>query len=598
MSQAEGPRPALDPITLDLIENALTNARSEMDEVVRRISLSPVIREQHDAYPMICDPQGRMIVGQFGSYIPGVLELYGGDLAVGDVFVWNDPYISKGSISHNNDWCVLAPIFHQGELVGFSSMFGHMIDVGGTTPGSMPTDARTIWEEGLRIPPVKIYAAGVLNQGVLDIMLNNTRTPDMNRSDLSALIAGCRTAAKRVSELCERFGADVYAAACDLLLDRTRNAMQTLIFKYIPEEAVTFTDYVDDDGCGNGPFRMTLSIYRRDNMAVFDWTGTDDQAPGPINFHIHEGLCKLFFGIYMIMAFDPTILFNEGFYDLFEIVLPEGSLLNPRFPAALGNRLNVHTRFFDCQAGALGQRAPHLSMAAGYGTSPHFIYNGEKGGKPFQMLELLFGGVPGRPRGDGLDGHAWWPLFSATPIEYIENYYPVRVESYRPVKDSGGAGLHRGGCGIEKIYVLLEPGEISIHDDREVVPPWGVNGGLHGGTSSKWIVRKDATELERIPSKIDKFKVQAGDRIIYRTAGSGGWGDPLQRPPAEVARDVRYDLVSRDQARRDYGVVIADDRGVDEPATQALRHALRVERGDPSRFDMGFDPAHLPMAAE
>lgn len=579
----------VDPITLDIIENALKSARAEMDTVVARISLSPVIREQHDEYPMICDSRGRMVVGQFGSYIPGVLEDHGGSLSEGDVFVWNDPYACKGSISHNNDWCVMMPIFHQEVLVGFSSIFGHMVDVGGKVPGSMPFDAATIWEEGLRIPPVKLYEKGVLNEGVLAIMLNNTRTPDMNRSDLSALIAGCRAAATRVTELCDRFGRDTYVAACQALLDRTRVAMQELIYKFIPTEPVTFTDYVDDDGRGNGPFRMTLSIYRRDNVAVFDWTGTDDQAEGPINFFIHEGLCKLFFGVYMIMAFDPEILFNEGFYDLFEIVLPEGSLLNPRFPAALGNRLNTHTRFFDCQAGALGQRAPHLSMAAGYGTSPHFIFTGHDGdGKWFQVMELLFGGVPGRPRGDGLDGHAWWPLFTATPIEYLENYYPVRIESYRPVKDSGGPGKHRGGCGIEKVYVLLEPGRVSIHDDREVVAPWGINGGLAGGTSSKWLLRKGSDTPERIPSKIDNLEVEEGDRIIFRTAGSGGWGDPLERPAELVAGDVRHDLMSAEQALEGYGVVLsADGKSVDETATRELRARKAQERGEPSRFDMG-----------
>ena len=590
---------SVDQITLDLIENALMNARFEMDGVVCRISLSPVIREQHDEFPMICDTQGRMIVGQFGSYIPEVLEKHGANLAEGDVFVWNDPYASKGSISHNNDWCVMMPIFHQGVLVGFSSIFGHMIDVGGKVPGSMPADARSIWEEGLRVPPVKIYERGVLNEGVLDIMLNNSRTPDMNRSDLSALIAGCRTAATRVQELCDRFGRDTYLTACEMLLRRTREAMRELILKYIPEEPVSFTDYVDDDGCGNGPFRMTLTIYRRGDMAVFDWTGTDPQAQGPINFHIHEGLCKLFFGVYMIMAFDPTILFNEGFYDLFEVVLPEGSLLNPRFPAPLGSRLNTHTRFFDCQAGALGQRAPHLSMAAGYGTSPHFIYTGQrKDGAHFQVMELLFGGVPGRPRGDGLDGHAWWPLFSATPIEYIENYYPIRVESYRPVRDSGGAGLHRGGCGIEKIYVLLEPGEISIHDDREVIPPWGVNGGLHGGTSSKWIVRAGSDTPERLASKIDNVAVKAGDRIIYRTAGSGGWGDPLERPFEAIAADVRHDLVSREKAESDYGLVLGEALEIDVAASEALRKRMRDLRGPASKFDVGKVVAALRLAAE
>ena len=581
----------VDPITLDLIENALLNARFEMDSVVVRVALSPVIREQHDEFPMICNPAGQMVVGQFGSYIPAIVEQYGNDINEGDIFVWNDPYSCKGSISHNNDWCVMMPIFHAGVHVGFSSIFGHMVDVGGKVPGSMPADSHTIWEEGLRVPPVKIYENGKLNDGVLKIMLNNSRTPDMNRADLMALVAGCRTAAKRVQEICDRFGRDTYLTACDHLLTRTRDAMSVLVKKYISEEPVTFTDYVDDDGVGNGPFKMHLSIYRRGDIAVFDWTGTDAQADGPINFHIHEGLCKLFFGVYMIMAFDPKIMFNEGFYDLFEVVLPDGSLLNPRFPAALSNRLNTHTRFFDCQAGALGQKAPHLSMAAGYGTSPHFIFTGQDGnGKYFQLMELLFGGVPGRPRGDGFDGHAWWPLFSATPIEYIENYYPVVVEGYRPVRDAGGAGLHRGGAGIEKVYRVLESGSISIHDDREVVPPWGINGGRHGGTSSKWLHRAGADAPERIASKLDNLKVAPGDRIIFITAGSGGWGDPLDRPAEKVLTDVLNDLVSRERAESDYGVVISADKTIDVAATEALRTRMKADRGAPEPFDFGFIP--------
>ena len=177
----------VDPITLDIIENALKNARFEMDGVVVRISLSPVIREQHDEFPMICNERGQMVVGQFGSYIPAIVEQFENDVNEDDIFVWNDPYACKGSISHNNDWCVMMPIFHESTLVGFSSIFGHMVDVGGKVPGSMPCDSHTIWEEGLRIPPVRIYDKGVLNKGVLDIMLNNTRTPDMNRADLMAL---------------------------------------------------------------------------------------------------------------------------------------------------------------------------------------------------------------------------------------------------------------------------------------------------------------------------------------------------------------------------------------------------------------------------
>ena len=341
-----------------------------MDEVVRRAAMSPTIRVQHDEFPMICNARGQMVVGQFGSYIPEVIDRFGGDIVEGDVILLNDPYICKGSISHCNDWLVILPVFHEGEHVAFASLFGHMMDVGGKVPGSQVSDATSIWEEGIRIPPIKIFDRGVLNETALDVILNNTRTPDTNRSDLMAIIGGCRAAEKRIVEICERFGPDTFEAACDALLDRTRRAMAHIIRQYIPEEPATFTDWVDDDGLGNGPFKMVLTIWREGDVCHADWTGTDDQAPGSINFHIHEGLCKLFLGIYMIMAFDPEILFNDGLYDVFEVTLPEGSLLNPKFPAPLSNRLNVHTRLFDCISGALGQKAPELSMAAGLRDEP------------------------------------------------------------------------------------------------------------------------------------------------------------------------------------------------------------------------------------
>jgi N-methylhydantoinase B len=581
-------KPTIDPVTLDLIENALLNARFEMDEVVRRAAMSPTIRVQHDEFPMICNERGQMVVGQFGSYIPEVIERFG-NVGEGDVVLLNDPYICRGSISHCNDWLVILPIFHQGELVGFSSIFGHMMDVGGKVPGSQVSDATSIWEEGIRIPPVKIFEAGVLNEAALEIILNNTRTPDTNHSDLMSLIGGCRAAERRVVELCDRFGPQTYAAACDALLERTRKAMGVLIREYVPEEKVSFTDWVDDDGLGNGPFKMVLTIWREGDVCHCDWTGTDDQAPGSINFHIHEGLVKLFFGIYMIMAFDPKILFNDGIYDVFEVTLPEGSLLNPEFPAPLSNRLNVHTRFFDCQSGALGQKAPELSMAAGYGTSPYFVFSGDdEHGRYFQFVELLFGGIPGRPIGDGLDGHSWWPMFRTTPAEYTEGYYPVRIDHYIPVIDSGGAGLHRGGTGIEKLYVFTGPGEFTVNDDRALIPPWGIGGGRAGGRSSKLLIRADGSERE-LPSKVDAVSVVAGDKLVFRTAGAGGWGDPLERRAELVLLDVRRALVSERAAERDYGVVLADG-AVDADASRVLRAKLAAERGEPPQFDYGELP--------
>jgi N-methylhydantoinase B len=584
----------IDSITLDLIENALLNARFEMDEVVRRAAMSPTIRVQHDEFPMICNSRGQMVVGQFGSYIPEVIERFGGDINPGDVVLLNDPYLCKGSISHCNDWLVILPIFHQDRHVGFASMFGHMMDVGGKVPGSQVNEATSIWEEGLRIPPIKIFARGTLNEAALAVILNNTRTPEINRSDLMALIGGCRAAERRVVEICDRFGARTFASACDALLDRTRAAVAKLIRQYIPEEPVTFTDWVDDDGLGNGPFKMVLTLWREGDVCHADWTGTAEQAPGSINFHIHEGLCKLFFGIYMIMAFDPQILFNDGLYEVFEVTLPEGSLLNPRFPAPLSNRLNVHTRFFDCQSGALGQKAPELSMAAGYGTSPVFVFSGiDPQGRYFQFVELLFGGIPGRPIGDGLDGHSWWPMFRTTPVEYTESYYPVVIEHYIPVCDSGGAGRHRGGTGIEKRYLFTAPGEFTVHDDRALISPWGIGGGRAGGRSTKQLIRTDGTVVD-LPSKVDAHHVEAGERLVFRTAGAGGWADPLERPPGDVLRDVRRRLVSARSAEREYGVVLRGD-AVDDVATRQRRSALAAERGEPPQFDFGDLPAGLAV---
>ena len=582
----------LDTITLDLIENALRNARHEMDAVLFRSAMSPVIREQHDEFPMITDAKGRMIVGQFGSYVAQMLRERDFQLAPGDVILQSDPYKCGGAISHINDWMVLVPIFFDGELIGFSSMFGHMMDVGGSVPGSMPTAATSIFGEGIRIPPIKIYENGSLNGAALDLIMNNTRTPEMNYSDLMAIIAGSRAGEKRVVEICERFGKDLYRQACEALLERTNRAMRQLIVQNLPEEPQSFEDYVDDDGCGNGPFKMKLTVWREGEQAFFDWTGTSAQSPGPINFYLHDGMFKMFIGVYMIMVFDPQILFNDGFYDLINLTLPKGTLVNPHFPAALGCRTHALSRQFDVLGGALSKNAPEMATAAGYGSSPHFLYSGTDGdGRPFQLMEILYGGIPGRPVGDGMDGHSWWPLFENIPTEYLESYYPMLIESYASVPDSGGAGRHRGGNGVEKVYLLLEDGEISIHDDRHRSRPWGILGGQTGACSGKWLVRPDGTK-EPLASKVDNVKVRNGDRIVFLTAGGGGWGDPLEREPARVRNDVARKLVGPHTAREVYGVVLSDDfADVDANATRELRDAMLRNRKPLALFDFGDVPA-------
>ncbi len=583
-------------VTLDIIENALRNARHEMDTVLFRSAMSPVIREQHDGFPMICLPDGRMVVGQFGSYVSGFISTWKRGIEEGDVFLMSDPYKCRGAISHINDWMVLIPIFHRGELVGWGSQFGHTIDVGGPVSGSLPTDATTIFGEGTRIPPVKLFSKGKLNDDLLDLILNNSRMPTMNYFDLMAIVAACRTAEKRVAELCERFGREVYLSSCRALLDRTYQAMAKLIQQNLPEQKVSFEDYIDDDGRGNGPYKMKLTIWREGDHGYFDWTGTDGQAPGPINFFLNEEMFKMFIGVYLIMVFDPQILFNDGFYPLLHVIQPEGSLILPKFPAALGCRTHALTRLFDVLGGALGNQAPDLTTAAGYGTSPYLLYNGyDQNGEFFHLMEISFGGIPGRPIGDGMDAHSWWPLFENIPSEYLETYYPLTVLEYGSRPDSGGAGFHRGGNGVHKVYRFEVDGEIAIHDDRERSQPWGILGGLPGETSSKTLLRANGESVS-LPSKISSVEVRRGDRLIYETAGGGGWKDPLDRPVEMVQADVRRKLVSVDKARDDYGVVLsAESFDVDTAATEKLRKRIRQDRGDTGKFTFGPVPQAIGL---
>ena len=579
----------LDPITLDIIENALRNARYEMDAVLFRTAMSPGIREQHDEFPMIANLDGKMVVGQFGSFIWGFQQGFDGTIEEGDVFLTNDPYACNGAVSHINDWLILMPIYKDGRLISWAAMFGHMTDVGGKVPGSLPTDATQIFEEGIRVPPTKIYRKGELQEEILELILHNCRLPHWNRSDFNAIIAACRTAAKRCVELAERFGDDVLYSAMDELLERNKRAMGQLILNTVPEKKQNFEDFICDDGMGMGPYKIACSMWREGEKVIFDFEGTDPQSIGSVNFFLNEEMFKMFAGVYMIMVFDPQILFNDGFYDLMEVRIPEGTLLKPRFPAALSCRTHALGRIFDVLGGLLGQGNPDFLTAAGFSDSPHFMYSGyDKNGEWYQLYQIGFGGIPGKPSGDGPDGHSLWPSFTNVPNEFLESYFPLRIDIYETIPDSGGAGLHRGGNALRVGYRFLEPGTISIHDDRWLTYPWGVNGGSPGARSRKLLMRADGSE-EILSSKCDNVAVAAGDLLYFDTWGGGGWGDPLQRPAEQVLFDVNAGLVTAEGARR-YGVVVIEANGnatLDATATEALREELAQQRSECLLFDFG-----------
>lgn len=561
----------IDRVILDLVENGLINARTQMDSLLFRTAMSPIIREQRDGFPVLTDRRGRLVAGQFGSPVAGFIDRFETTIEPGDVFLTSDPYSCNGSISHANDWLVCIPVFHRGRLINWSAMFGHMSDIGGKVPGSMPTDAREMFEEGIYIPPLKIIKRGELQEDVLKVILHNVRIPEWNRSDFNALIAAARIGEARCVEMAERFGADLFTSALDELLARNRRAIGKLIRDTIPEEKVYFEDYVCDDGNGMGPYKIACHMWREGERLIFDFGATDPQSRSNINFLLSEQMYKMFCAQFMVMMFDPDVLLNDGFFELMEVRIPPGSLLAPRRPAALNGRTHAMGRIFDIISALFGKSNPTYLCAAGFSSSPHFMYSGiDAEGRWFLLFQIGFGGVPARPLGDGLDGHSLWPKFTNVPNEYLESYFPVRIDAYESIPDSGGAGRFRGGNGMRIGYRFLAAGRISIHDDRWLTYPWGVKGGEPGQRSRKILERADGTR-EILPAKVDNIVVAPNDYLLFETWGGGGLGAPHERAIDAVEYDLESGLLTPGGAAR-FGVVMsADGVTVDRLATAQAR---------------------------
>lgn len=568
----------VDPVTLDVIENALQNARVQMDAILFRTAMSTVIREQRDGFPVITNRDGLMLAGQFGSPVDGFIGNYEGEIEEGDVLVTNDPYACDGAISHLNDWLICMPVFYQGRLLGWTAMFGHMSDISGKTPASMPVDATDLHQEGIIIPPVKIVARGVLQKDLLRLATRNSRTPDLNEADFFAILSACRTGAARCVEMAERFGPDVFTSATELLLKRNREAMRALILATIPEKRVVFEDWICDDARGHGPYKIGCEMWRESDRLIFDFARTAPQSAGCVNFLLNDRMFKMFCGQFMVNVFDPQIVLNDGYIDLIDVRIPKGSLLNPVAPAALNGRTRALGRIFDIISGLFGSANPDFLIAAGFSDSPHFLFSGyDRRDEWTLLLQIGFGGIPGKPGGDGADGHSLWPKFRNVPNEYIEAYNPIRVERFESIPDTGGPGLHRGGNGVRTVYAFEVEGRVSLHDDRWLTYPWGVKGGQPGTRSRKTLVSANGSR-QALPSKCDGILVVPGDLLVFETWGGGGWGDPLERDPAAVAYDVRAGLVTPAGARR-YGVVADASGAIDATATDALRAEMAGARG-------------------
>jgi len=569
-----------DPVTLEIIRGAIRAAQAEMEALLERTAISAFIREKKDFYTALFDADGVMAVGSnvpiFGDICGPVFEHFPADtMRPGDLYWYNDCYGSRGAVSHSNDQVFLAPVFHEGRRCAFVMGWAHFADIGGIRPGSISPDATDIFQEGIIVPPTRLINAGVTNEAALPIFYRNSRYPATARGDTRALMASVDLGVRRMGEMIVRFSADILADALAQLLARTEALVRRKLRETFPVGTHRFTDAIDSDGHGNGPFRIRFALTRTpDDRFIFDATETDDQSKGPVNYLMNRDVPGMALGL-SFLGGDPTQVCNAGGpRALDEVHLREGSLLQPRFPAALGMRGLTMMRVLAALNGL-------VNVAGTPGLAAHSAYvimfmHGMADGKPFLMSDGIGVGYGARPAADGIDC-VYFVAQENYPVEFLEQGYPVRLLRYGVHRDSGGPGEWRGGCGIVREYeILADEAVLAIRIDSVKNPPWGVAGGMSGG-SGRAVVNPGRADERVLAPLSDGNSLKQGDVLRMETGGGGGRGHPFDRPAALVLRDVLDGFVSVEAAARDYGVVIRESE-LDADAT-GIRRAERPTGG-------------------
>src|SRR5689334_21221506 len=606
-----------DPVLLEIIAGSLASIEREVETAIGRTARSPMIRDAHDFRAGIHDRFLRKLTGRsYSALVQPVVRDYPLEtMRPGDVFFHNDVYLSEGGIGHLPDLCVTVPVFHQGEVVAFVQAFGHHDDIGGAVPGSMPSHATSVFEEGLMVPPIRLWDAGVPNRAALTIMTRNSRMPESLAADLDAECSACLMGARRLGELFDRYGVETVESCFDAILSRTTETYRREILGKIPVGTWVWEDYAEHDGVDEPLLhtqRITLTRTAPDDpegeRLVLDFDGTGPQAKGPIN-HVGDAsdgvfLKKWLAPILRNLADTPERMaeldVNEGVVPLIEMRFPPpGTLLTPIFPAPTNARTFVILRLLGVLAGVLA-KAVDGRMPADQETIRYTgVYGLDLAGEPYLMREVLGGGSGGRWYADGEDTIHVVPDSRNLPTEFTESRFPFVVERLGLAVDSGGAGQYRGGLGYEKQIRMLKDAHFMSIADRSILACWGVKGGKAGRPFQVTVDPGGPAERE-VDALADAEPVKAGELIRIRTTGGGGWGDPLQRDPALVVRDVVWRKVSRGEALAAYGVVLTgsldgDDLGFDADATAAER-AQRP--GDVDRRGVFFDrgPGYARLA--
>ena len=572
---------AFNPVTLEIIKNALGAAAEEMGVAVVRGAYSTLIKEGGDATSAVFDSEGRLVAQSRGAPLmhlsslrPSLLELFvdfpRDSMQDGDVYIFNDPY--RGGI-HSNDIMLFRPVFLDGKLTFFTTALVHVADVGGMSAGGLPANATEMYHEGLILPPVKLHDAGKPDEGVIKIIGANSRTPEKVLGDIYALLAAANVGAVRLAALAERYGREDLLHACGDLMDYSERRMRLEIEK-IPAGVCEGSFVIDDDGIDpekSYTVRTTLRIEGSTLQA--DFSGTDAQSKGPINAAYSQSMSGVLFALRCFV--DPTIPMNDGCYRPIEVNLPRGTLVNPNPPAACNSRMATVMAIVEAMVQAFSKHYPERAVAASSNVHVYTMNGERKPRRVWTFMDAQHGGVGARSSSDGLD--ATGPLIFGGSrgfhtIEAFEMEYPVRFERFEYWRDSGGAGRYRGGLGIRREVRLLEDGQLTGRaTDRCRFPPPGVFGG-EAGAGGGWVVNMDAEDEAVLAPKVTGYLLRAGDSVTMLTSGGGGVGPPWEREARDVVDDVRDGRVSVEAARERYGVVIAASTfEIDETATAELR---------------------------
>lgn len=528
-------RPVVDAITLEIFRSALTAIAEEMGVTLTRSSYSPNIKERRDFSCALFDPRGRMIaqaahmpvhLGSMPDSVSAALRGFS-SFAPGDVVALNDPYCGG---THLPDITLVAPIHvtvdGEQRLIGFAANRAHHADVGGISAGSMPT-ATEIYQEGIIIPPIKLWEAGRANEAALALILHNVRTPHERRGDLAAQTAANRTAALRIAELVSRWRLPVVEAHTEALIAYAERIMRAAI-ETIPDGVYSMTDYLDDDGFGEGPLTITATVTVAASSLTVDFTGSSPQTTGNVNTVEAVAKSAAYYVVRCLLPEDaPT---NAGTFAPVHVIAPPGAIVNALPPSAVASG-NVETsqRITDVILGALAQALPEVIPAASQGTMNNVTAGGRdpRTGQPFAYYETMGGGMGASPTSDGLSGvHTHMSNTMNTPIEALEYAYPIRIYAYRLRRGSGGAGKYRGGDGLERELVFETPTEVTLLTDRRRHPPYGLQGG-HPGLPGENLLIRDGVE-RALPGKV-RFTAAPGDHLRVSSPGGGGWGKPEQR---------------------------------------------------------------------